>query len=544
MKTDFFIVRENKPIRPIGILLILASIVFGFGPLIASVCGQEFTLSTVQIERGCSGVIVSPGDLVLTAGHCDYSGRVSLIQENGDSHEGSVIFAPQGEGASVIRLDRRASLFADVASREPQAGEPVLCSGYPRGQFVRIPGSLLPFDGETRFKGIPFESYEASIQGAPGLSGGPLFNQEGKVIGLCSAGNSWEPRTLFISLGEIRKSLRAFQDTPSEKPKLRVWVQEFPPCLACIRFKTDYRSNKEFREALLGAFSSVEILDVNDHPELAKSNGVNAIPMFIVESGKRIQGYGGRVKLLNDLGVTKKPIPDPVSTVTVEEPSVDWSLVRIAVIVKKIDLGGVKGALASLAQQKTGSIERKISESTGGKARVDFIFERTSPERFFKVTEAAGVAPSPVCILALVKKQDFGIIKGLLVKRKLLPIAQEYLEGKIPIDVIPERVHPGDYSKTISALDHVESELPIGWRGTEGSEEPEDSSEEKEGEGEGSIDRLGTILSTLSNLKEDIDKEREEDPSMKISLPLLAGLVVRRLIVSLIGGRLNVGETG
>lgn len=484
---------------------------------------------SVVLAGGCSGVVIEPGDIVLTAGHCDHAGRVSIQFRSGETKIGTVVSRPPGEGSVVIRLDSPVPDFCKVSDVDPIEGDFVTSYGYPGGNFQSGGGTVLRTQVQANYKGIEFEPVETSIQTGPGWSGGPLLNSRDEVVGLLSSGDNRS--TLWVSLPEIRRSLRTLQqsgETTSQKQKLRVWVSAL--CPPCILYKADLATSASFRQTLNSKFE-IETYNVEKFPEQAKRDGVMGVPTFIVKGGPRVVGYAGKQNLIKSLTAPEEAPPEV-------SDSVDWSLVRIVVLVAETDQSAIKGAVLKLAESyATGPIERKISEITNGKAKVDFVFERSDPARYYETTRVAGVDPSPFYILGMIKRQEIGFIKGLIVKRKLLPLIEGKLEGT-PIEPIAERLHPGTYAGIVTALDT----MPIEWKpeavkdppGLEGDKKSEDSK----------LDKIIGLIGTVKDLRSAPPPDQDEDsPSGVLSLGGVAALLARRTLVSFIGSKLGIGET-
>jgi len=487
--------------------------------------------SVVIVDSSCSGVVVEPGDIILTAGHCEPSESPEIEFQDGRKIRGRVLSRPLREGIVKVQIERPETNFLTISKQGPKIGDEVRSYGFPifgpDRDLAFSTGSILGFP-KMEADGIPFQAVESSIIVSPGWSGGPLLNDRDEVIGICSASSLDSSFWVNATKDETKKT------------KLEVWIQKNPPCGHCLRFKAALGSDREFKNALDLKYEIV-FLDVNQFPEQAKKRKIRGLPTFIGGDGKRVLGFASKKDLIQGLGIeppnsekTPVPIPDPISEETDE---VDWSVIRLAILVSKTEQTKLRGALAGLIEKNAkGPIERKISEITGGKARIDFIFQRSEPGRFDRVTQAAGISPSPVYVLAMIKKQDLGFIKGALVKRKLLPLVEEKLEGAI-IEPIAERLHPLDYAAINEAIEPypLDHDSPV-WS-PDGIESPEAGEEPSS-----VLAKVEAVYSVVKKLRDGQEQEPTQDnedpgPAEKTVLAGLFGLITRRVIYSLTGHR-------
>jgi serine protease Do len=137
-----------------------------------------------------SGVIISPDGYVLTAGHVSGQAdrNVTIILPNGETVRGKTLGANHGIDSGLIKINDPnpaggAWPFADVARSKPlKPGEWCMATGHPggyqrgRAPVVRVGRILSNSNGAI--------ATDCTLVG--GDSGGPLFDMEGRVIGIHS----------------------------------------------------------------------------------------------------------------------------------------------------------------------------------------------------------------------------------------------------------------------------------------------------------------------------------------------------------------------
>lgn len=152
-----------------------------------------------QTQKGTSmgsGMIVDPNGYILTNAHVVGDGQydkitVSLI--DGSTVEGKVLWFDTTLDMAVVKIDKKGLSAVELGdSDELMVGQPVVAIGNPmtldlertvtQGVISGLNRSIT-FENGTTIK--PLIQTDASINS--GNSGGPLFNAEGKVIGINTA---------------------------------------------------------------------------------------------------------------------------------------------------------------------------------------------------------------------------------------------------------------------------------------------------------------------------------------------------------------------
>lgn len=287
--------------------------------LLCTVARADVRDAVVKIG-GCSGVCVDPSGLVLTAKHCDHPETVTVEFPGRTVSAQRVYEAPETEGPVVFDCEGDGYPFAAVADQVPPAGSPVWSLGYPNQDGVRTlrrADGVLLSGGQFRFRGGLFQANVVSFRTAGGWSGGPLFDANGRVIGLLNSGDCLT--SVFISFAATRRAFDVARDrveSAPERPTLHVFGSG--SCGPCQQFKSDFAEDAAFRNALDARFDVV-FIDVDRQPEIARRYFVTQVPTFIASGMDPIAGYVGPAELLAALGIDVDAVA--IATPTVEQPT-------------------------------------------------------------------------------------------------------------------------------------------------------------------------------------------------------------------------------
>jgi hypothetical protein len=489
-------------------------------PLVGALPSQTHQAATAEMAAtvckvgGCSGVIIDRSGLVMTAKHCTGAGPLPVLINGHPPRLGELVHLGKNQdGPAVYQFTPPAGAdlqAATIADGPPTRGSRVESYGYLAGSTtVQHAVGVLTHGGHFPVWN-PSQNQILTVKGnhtgpelvtGPGWSGGPLFC-DGHLVGILTGGNP-ETGSTWISWADTAAAFRATvnsQPAPpgDQRPELRIWSQNLcPPCMA---FWSDYKKDRNFQAAIDEKFR-IRKLDPSDHPQQAAADRVDSLPTFVSDTGIRVVGYSilnanRKENLASGLGLTKKapaPIPDTPPAPT---PAVDWEAVQVILLVEARDTSQLAGLLLALIEGRaTGPIRRAVSDATDGQADLVPVFERTEPARFEAVQNAAGVEVQTLHVLALVKEQDLGFIRGIIAKRLERALAEK-LDFTPIVEVITERGHAADYQAISQALD---TEPTAPWRPDPAPTEPPD--EPPEDSAEGITDRLLAALKVAQDLR-------------------------------------------
>lgn len=155
----------------------------------ASVLAELLRSAVVEIQSpagGGAGIIWGGTGLVVTNAHCAPRGARLRLDAGGDSHAAESIVHSRSHDLALIRAPSlRGPLLELRDARTLRTGELVFAHGHPLGVSHSLAMGALhgvvrdQRTGEPRF-------LIADVRLAPGNSGGPLVDAEGRLLGLNS----------------------------------------------------------------------------------------------------------------------------------------------------------------------------------------------------------------------------------------------------------------------------------------------------------------------------------------------------------------------
>jgi serine protease Do len=147
--------------------------------------------SVVRVYTGDghgAGVVWHPAGLIITNHHV--ATRDSLTVEFADGHRISAqVFGrdPSNDLAALFVKERNLPAIAVGDSRSLRVGEMIIAVGHPFGVLGNATMGIISGTGtRVRMGNRERERLQADVELAPGNSGGPLVDTEGRVVGIAS----------------------------------------------------------------------------------------------------------------------------------------------------------------------------------------------------------------------------------------------------------------------------------------------------------------------------------------------------------------------
>jgi S1-C subfamily serine protease len=185
-----------------------------------SVVKVEAVQSSCSMESSGSGWIEAQGVVVTNAHVVAGSSSVQVIGQDDRTYSAAVVaFDPQRDVA-VLRVP---DLQAPVLRTGPTltAGAPAVVAGYPGGgpytlDSARVRGELTAEGTDIYQHGtVVRQVYSLRAVVRPGNSGGPLFDDQGEVVGMVFARSTTDDDTGYaLTLDEVRPVLSSLSPAP------------------------------------------------------------------------------------------------------------------------------------------------------------------------------------------------------------------------------------------------------------------------------------------------------------------------------------------
>lgn len=152
--------------------------------------------STVRIDTATghgSGVHLG-GGFFLTAGHVTQgTDTVDILTDQGTTLSGEVLWSNHGYDVSLVYVEEHADISSSPLSCAPNyVGQDITILGNPLSTLFAKSWGKVSSLSKTGLEAIDGDLWRVlvtlDITAAPGVSGGPIFNDRGEVVGILVAG--------------------------------------------------------------------------------------------------------------------------------------------------------------------------------------------------------------------------------------------------------------------------------------------------------------------------------------------------------------------
>lgn len=155
---------------------------------------EDLEIEIFEYEGSGSGFFISSDGYIVTNNHV-ISGAVTIevfTQYRSQPYTAKLIGLSECDDLAVIKIDIDDAQYLVFENSEPKLGQDILAAGFPLGDeevtFLNGIVSKKQTNGSTSWASIEY-AFEHTAEILPGSSGGPIVNEEVKVLGIAYAGN-------------------------------------------------------------------------------------------------------------------------------------------------------------------------------------------------------------------------------------------------------------------------------------------------------------------------------------------------------------------
>lgn len=461
---------------------------------------------------GGSAVCVSSTGVVFTAKHITLGDNVIVAFPSlGERPAIRIHEQREAEGVRAFKITTPGEYpFVPVATAKSQQGDRVTYAGYPggKGLDVYLEGTGTITGGQAGAVAGGGYNIVRNL-GGPGMSGGPMVNARGDLVGLCHGGDQsaqysqWIGSTAVIQAWSTITQPQQLQASAAPQSQPRLIAFSMTGCAGCNQFEADFTRGRipelyAMRDRVLIV---KQTNGVWSHPDIVASyerttgRRLDSVPLFWVEGTKTysaepyslggfcawikgiiraILGIPPKVVVVNPPPVVATPpmVPaivggDPSLSVGVgvggvgvgvdigvplprEVPAIDPADIMVAVLAAEQDVGLIRGQSRRVALLQAKRILReRVNTRLGDRADIELVSQRIDPQWYATVKPLTGLEPNPLAVVVLVKQFGNGLVKSII-ERKVLGIVQDKIPAGWPVFI--KVVFAGNDPMTYAAI--------------------------------------------------------------------------------------------
>jgi len=155
---------------------------------------EDLEIEIFEYKGSGSGFFISSDGYIVTNNHV-ISGAVTIevfTQYRSQPYTAKLIGLSECDDLAVIKIDIDDAQYLVFENSEPKLGQDILAAGFPLGDeevtFLNGIVSKKQTNGSTSWASIEY-AFEHTAEILPGSSGGPIVNDDVKVLGIAYAGN-------------------------------------------------------------------------------------------------------------------------------------------------------------------------------------------------------------------------------------------------------------------------------------------------------------------------------------------------------------------
>ena len=170
---------------------------------------HPFTGEMYKPSGLCSGFFIGPNGQVMTAAHCvddPEMESVEVVTSDKKRYKAKVVSISDTSDIALLKINRKNTPHFELAASVRQ-GEEIYTLGHPlRQEYTLTKGIIAKLKEKEQKKTL------VDMTVLPGNSGGAVYNREGKLVGVASAGFIVLFGTTGLNLIVSREQVREFLD--------------------------------------------------------------------------------------------------------------------------------------------------------------------------------------------------------------------------------------------------------------------------------------------------------------------------------------------
>lgn len=211
--------KEKEVSKINGIICIVTFLIVLFFVILANIPSNKSlynnminsTVLLTNVDGFGSGVFIDD-NIILTAGHClTENNEITVVLINGKILHSKEIYVDDIEDIGFVVIEADELAISKLSSVQGKIGDTVYLVGSPyddRLQGTVTKGIISNLDRDMYDHQ---DLIQTDAEGAPGSSGCPLYDENGKIIGICVAGpNPGGGVTLCEGLKDIKDAYKRF----------------------------------------------------------------------------------------------------------------------------------------------------------------------------------------------------------------------------------------------------------------------------------------------------------------------------------------------
>lgn len=173
----------------------------------------------VRVISGGSGFLIDPKGYIITNAHVLKGSGAVVVNSQGQEFSATIAHVDTEKDLAILKIsdadyEPLKSLPYAIRKGNAELGEEIFTLGYPRNDIVYGEGYL---SARTGYNSDSL-SYQVQISANPGNSGGPVFNNNGEVIGILSTRQAQaegvafavKAKNIYTMVDELKKNDTAF----------------------------------------------------------------------------------------------------------------------------------------------------------------------------------------------------------------------------------------------------------------------------------------------------------------------------------------------